>query len=105
MKSILILAAAAIAVPAFAQSTITVRPSVAHAQPACMIDGSCPTLSATISRQLGTPVAQTTAVGGPYEPAMTRSAMMPRAAADYPPCSPGPGDDRCIQLYERGVRR
>jgi len=21
----------------------------------------------------------------------------------YPPCRPGPGDDRCIQLYERGV--
>jgi|SRR5687768_18275454 hypothetical protein len=104
MKSILILAVAAIAVPAFAQST-NVRASVAHAQPACMIDGSCPTLSATISRQLGTPVAQTTSVGGPYEPAMTRSAMIARAAADYPPCSPGPGDDRCIQLYERGVRR
>ena len=27
-----------------------------------------------------------------------------QAAADYPPCSPGPGDDHCIQLYERGVR-
>jgi hypothetical protein len=26
------------------------------------------------------------------------------AAANYPPCSPGPGDDRCIQLYEPGVR-
>lgn len=26
------------------------------------------------------------------------------AAANYPPCSPGPGDDHCIQLYERGVR-
>jgi len=36
---------------------------------------------------------------------MTRSAMPVRAATDYPPCSPGPGDDRCIQLYERGVRR
>lgn len=22
----------------------------------------------------------------------------------YQPCRPGPGDDRCIQLYERGVR-
>jgi hypothetical protein len=22
----------------------------------------------------------------------------------YRPCRPGPGDDRCIQLYERGVR-
>jgi hypothetical protein len=26
------------------------------------------------------------------------------AAGNYPPCSPGPGDDHCIQLYERGVR-
>jgi hypothetical protein len=26
------------------------------------------------------------------------------AAANYPPCDPGPGDDHCIQLYERGVR-
>ena len=31
-------------------------------------------------------------VGGPVE-----------AQSGYPPCSPGPGDDRCIQLYERGV--
>ena len=26
------------------------------------------------------------------------------AAGNYPPCSPGAGDDHCIQLYERGVR-
>ncbi len=25
-------------------------------------------------------------------------------ASAYRPCRPGPGDDRCIQLYERGVR-
>lgn len=25
-------------------------------------------------------------------------------AASYRPCRPGRGDDRCIQLYERGVR-
>jgi hypothetical protein len=31
-------------------------------------------------------------VGGPVE-----------AQSGYPPCSPGPGDDRCIQLYEPGV--
>lgn len=31
-------------------------------------------------------------VGGPVE-----------AQSGYPPCSPGAGDDRCIQLYERGV--
>jgi hypothetical protein len=35
----------------------------------------------------------------------TAAATTPQpAAADYPPCSPGPGDDRCIQLYEPGVR-
>ena len=35
----------------------------------------------------------------------TSAATTPQpAAADYPPCSPGPGDDHCIQLYERGVR-
>ena len=31
-------------------------------------------------------------VGGPVE-----------AQSGYPPCSPGPGDDRCLQLYEPGV--
>ena len=27
----------------------------------------------------------------------------PIAETGYPPCAPGPGDDRCIQLYEPGV--
>ena len=35
-----------------------------------------------------------TGMGGPEEPVQTV----------WPACSPGPGDDRCIQLYERGVR-
>ncbi len=35
--------------------------------------------------------ARFTGVGGPL------------AETGYPPCSPGPGDDRCIQLYEPGV--
>src|SRR5688500_9433467 len=26
------------------------------------------------------------------------------APVTYRPCRPGPGDDNCIQLYERGVR-
>ncbi len=29
---------------------------------------------------------------------------MAEAPVTYRPCRPGPGDDRCIQLYERGVR-
>lgn len=45
--------------------------------------------------------AEMTGVGGPYEAAD----LTPRPAAEnYPPCRPGPGDDRCIQLYEPGVR-
>ncbi|WP_431852394.1 hypothetical protein [Allosphingosinicella sp.] len=42
--------------------------------------------------QLAPGAVKPTGVGGPLE-----------AAADYPACRPGPGDDRCIQLYERGV--
>ncbi len=39
-----------------------------------------------------------TGVGGPYvAPTEVTS------KGDYPPCDPGPGDDMCIQLYERGV--
>ncbi len=103
MKAILILAAAA--VPALAQTAV--RTSVAHSQPTCMQDGTCPTLSGTISRQLGmpAPVVRTAAVGGPYEPALTRAAMPAPTVGAYPPCRPGPGDDRCIQLYERGRAR
>jgi hypothetical protein len=29
---------------------------------------------------------------------------MTEGPTTYRPCRPGPGDDRCIQLYERGVR-
>ena len=44
-------------------------------------------------------------VGGPYEPVATAAEMTPRPAAqNYPACRPGPGDDRCIQLYEPGVQ-
>ena len=35
---------------------------------------------------------------------MTSAELTPRPATmNYPPCDPGPGDDRCIQLYEPGV--
>ncbi|HEX9931917.1 MAG TPA: hypothetical protein VGB08_03665 [Allosphingosinicella sp.] len=41
----------------------------------------------------GTPATTTPgAIGGPIE-----------QRSGYPPCRPGRGDDRCIQLYERGV--
>jgi hypothetical protein len=46
-------------------------------------------------------------MGGPYEDVYGAGSvsLTPRPAdANYPPCSPGPGDDNCIQLYERGVR-
>ena len=46
-----------------------------------------------------------TGTGGPFEEADATADLAPRPSADnYPPCSPGPGDDRCIQLYEPGVR-
>jgi len=40
------------------------------------------------------------AKSGPSEAVMTATP----AAAAYPPCHRGAGDDHCIQLYERGVR-
>jgi hypothetical protein len=46
------------------------------------------------------------ATSGPSEPILKADAdanAVPAAAA-YPPCSRGAGDDHCIQLYERGVR-
>lgn len=47
------------------------------------------------------------AVGGPYEPVWSREYAQgnwpARTSGDYPPCEPTPADDRCIQLYERGV--
>jgi len=38
-------------------------------------------------------------VGGPDEPVADAA-----PATTYRACSPGPGDDNCIQLYEPGVR-
>jgi hypothetical protein len=44
-------------------------------------------------------------MGGPLETASSDNVLAPQPAAqNYPACDPGPGDDRCIQLYERGVR-
>jgi hypothetical protein len=41
----------------------------------------------------------------PEQKADYPAAVEPTPVADsYRPCRPGPGDDRCIQLYERGVR-
>ena len=48
-----------------------------------------------------------TGMGGPLEEGglTTTADLTPRpATTNYPPCDPGPGDDRCIQLYEPGVR-
>lgn len=50
---------------------------------------------------MGGPLDESEKVGGNT----TVEALTPRPATqDYPPCSPGPGDDSCIQLYEPGVR-
>jgi hypothetical protein len=42
------------------------------------------------------------AKSGPSEAVMATTSTP--AAAAYPPCRPGAGDDHCIQLYEPGVR-
>lgn len=104
MRAILILAVAAFAAPAMAQTPAGAHGSVPRTQPACALDGTCPTLAATVARQLGMPAAPA-AMGGPYEPVMTDAPRPAPTAGDYPPCRPGPGDDRCIQLYERGRQR
>jgi hypothetical protein len=84
----------------------------------------------TLADAMGSPTGTDTGVGGPEEPVLamngdgTVDAALGETAADeggaaaytgvggpleevattdYPPCRPGPGDDRCIQLYERGV--
>ncbi|HEV2817889.1 MAG TPA: hypothetical protein VGW40_11800 [Allosphingosinicella sp.] len=56
-------------------------------------DGSVDAAIGEIAADEGA-AASYTGVGGPLEEVAT---------TDYPPCRPGPGDDRCIQLYERGV--
>ena len=58
-------------------------------------DGALDTaLGETAADEGGSAAASYTGVGGPLEAVDTSA---------YPPCRPGPGDDRCIQLYERGV--
>lgn len=52
--------------------------------------------------KLGYDLSAFEGVGGPYEE-VTASAGG-KVQASYRPCRPGPGDDRCIQLYERRVR-
>ncbi|HEX8525690.1 hypothetical protein [Allosphingosinicella sp.] len=44
--------------------------------------------------------------GGTKRDDYLRAEVQPQADPTrvYRPCRPGPGDDRCIQLYERGVR-
>ena len=41
----------------------------------------------------------------PGTPMPDEMAYAEEAPITYRPCRPGPGDDRCIQLYERGVRQ
>jgi len=61
---------------------------------------------------MGKPAATTSTDGSATKPATTGSTAGTTPGAiggpierqsSYPPCRPGRGDDRCIQLYERGV--
>ena len=47
-------------------------------------------------------LAYDSSVGEPYQAVL--SAPAGTSIAGYPPCRPGRGDDRCIQLYERRVQ-
>ena len=57
-------------------------------------DGAVDTAIGETPADEGAGATSYTGMGGPLEEVAT---------TDYPPCRPGPGDDRCIQLYERGV--
>ncbi|MEA3047615.1 MAG: hypothetical protein QOJ53_1947 [Sphingomonadales bacterium] len=104
-----------------------VRAALASRQPSA--DTQVAAADTTLAGEMGA----ATGVGGPYEPveeagdlAMNGDGMIDAATGEtaevelasssgytgvggpleesaYPPCRPGPGDDRCIQLYERGV--
>jgi hypothetical protein len=57
----------------------------------------------------GKPAVETASLEGKKETAMpgTETGMGGplEEAQGYPACNPGPGDDHCIQLYERGVHQ
>lgn len=55
-------------------------------------DAAAAAQSASWDGKADTATTQQSGMGGPVE-----------EAQGYPPCDPGPGDDRCIQLYEPGV--
>lgn len=50
-----------------------------------------------------TTVGEATTTSAPVQTAALDLTPRP-ATQNYPACEPGPGDDSCIQLYERGVR-
>jgi hypothetical protein len=53
------------------------------------------------------PVVETASLDGKKETATAGTGMGGplEEAQGYPACDPGPGDDRCIQLYEHGVHQ
>lgn len=73
---------------------------IASAKQATDRNSSEPVEAAAVTKNAAAPDGSTagqgkeahSGMGGPEE-----------ATTEYPPCSPGAGDDRCIQLYERGV--
>jgi len=60
------------------------------------------TKTALVDTDLSAKSGDSLAASGPSEAVLQQTAVP--AAAAYPPCRPGAGDDHCIQLYERGVR-
>src|SRR5687767_7333025 len=64
-----------------------------------------PLMSRLLVLALASPLALIGAMSpdSPGQPAPSAATPIP-GPLTYRPCRPGPGDDRCIQLYERGVR-
>lgn len=104
------LAAAGLADKGFGEKTILAKADTAtsddpaaHAKLAAAEGGS----AAAVQTKLAMAGDDGTGMGGPIEEGgqVTSAELTPRPATmNYPPCDPGPGDDRCIQLYEPGVR-
>lgn len=59
----------------------------------------------TAAAEVEEPAPVKDGIGGPYEGIDAGDLTSRPAAQNYPACSPGPGDDNCIQLYEQGVRQ
>ena len=81
-------------------SDATVATASAESAPKVADDGGVTFAEADFKSKDDVGGIQTAAV---EQPALTGMGGPIETATGYPACDPGPGDDRCIQLYEPGV--